>query len=337
MMKLRDTTKMAFKAAIAIAIAELLSFIFNLDRGYWITLTAMALTTQTWGDSLKRSLERVSMTIMGGLCGTALYLVIPPYPVAIVGVLLFFIFITVYLFQIYHGIAIFTLTVFVVFLFALLGNWDLILLRDRILDTALGASIALGVGCFFLPVKTNLAMVFVGHIEKIQASLSLAFIAHHHTSEYVTSQRLYSDFHSLRNNAIAISYEFLFHRINRRAFRLLMTESGFCTQYVVGLIEAYHWLGPYLTEKDKVHVMLALQTTQYNLDSLKKRLEKETHSPMLQATNLMDLLARAIQSEPARFASLNTEVLGFFNLMYFFTRLNIRLNNIYSLLGKMND
>ncbi|MDP1603047.1 MAG: FUSC family protein [Legionella sp.] len=335
-MRLRDTTKMAYKAAIAIAIAELISFIFHLERGYWITLTAMALTTQTWGDSLRRSLERVSMTILGGLCGTALYLVIPENPVLILSLLLFFIFFTVYLFQIYHLIAAFALTGFVVFLFATLGDWDLVMLRDRILDTALGAVIALVVGWFFLPVKTNIIEIFVGQIEKIQASLHLAFTSKNQISDQVACQRLYSDFQLLRNNALSINYEFFFQRINRRNFCLLMTESTFCIQYVVGLIEAYRWLGPYLSEKDKAHIMLAVQTTHHNLDTLKFRLKRESHAAMLQPANLTDLLTKSIHNEPLRFASLETEVLGFFNLMYFFVRLNTRLNNVYLLMGKMN-
>lgn len=64
---------MAWQAAIAISIAECISLAFNLERGYWTTLTAMVLTTQTFGESVKRSLERVSMTILGGLSGTVLY------------------------------------------------------------------------------------------------------------------------------------------------------------------------------------------------------------------------------------------------------------------------
>lgn len=334
---LKDTTKMAYKAAIAIAIAESLSFFFQFERGYWITLTAMALTTQTWGDSLKRSLERVSMTIVGGFCGTCLYFLVPHHQSVIVTIMLVFIFVTVYLFQIYHAIAIFTLTVFVVFLFALLGNWNLDLLRDRILDTACGALIALMVGRFLLPVKTNMIEVFVGHIEKIQASLSLSFLPFQQTNEWVTSQQLYSDFLNLRNNALAIRYEFLFRRISYRDFNLLMTESGFCTQYVVGLIEAYHWLSPYLTPEDKTDVMLALRTTQHNLRSLKKKLHDKKHDSMLQSANLIDLLVKAIKSDPTRFVELNTEVLGYFNLMYFFARLNMRLNHIYLLLGNMKS
>ena len=99
-MKIRATTKRAFQAATAIFIAEVISWHFQLERGYWVTLTAMALTMQTWGESLMRSFERVSMTILGGLVGTALYFIVPRNDVILVSCLLFFVFFTVYIQQI---------------------------------------------------------------------------------------------------------------------------------------------------------------------------------------------------------------------------------------------
>lgn len=148
-MQIKNTTRMAFQAAIAIAISELISSYFNLEHGYWSTLTAMALIAQTWGESVKRSIERVLMTILGGLCGTFLYFfVIPSNEIFVMGILLIFIFLTVYLIPINNLIAVFTLTGFVVFFFALLGDWNFVLLKQRIEETALGALIAVVVGFF---------------------------------------------------------------------------------------------------------------------------------------------------------------------------------------------
>ena len=116
-MKLRATTKRAFQAATAILIAELISGYFQLERGYWMILTAMALTMQTWGESVKRSFERVSMTIIGGIVGTVLYFIVPTNTITAMVLLLVFVFFTVYLLQIYYLLSVFFLTCFVVFLF----------------------------------------------------------------------------------------------------------------------------------------------------------------------------------------------------------------------------
>ncbi|MGQ3889933.1 FUSC family protein [Legionella sp. CNM-1927-20] len=335
MMKLRNTTKRGCQAAIAIAIAELLTYLFQLERGYWVTITAMALTMHTWGDSLRRSLERVSMTILGGCVGTILYWIIPSNHTFILLIMLAFVFFTVYLFSIYHLIGIFALTGVVVFLFAMLGEWDLILLRDRILDTALGAGIAILVSRFFLPVKANITDIFVSHIEQIQMALDLAFQEGMQNDPIIATQRLHADFQKLRNNALTISYEFLFHRITRRDFCVLMTESSFCIQYAVGLIEAYRWIAPYLTKEERERIIFPIEATHANLTTLKKRLKREDYGPMLPPTNLMDLFNKAINDDPERFSSLDNKALGFFNLMYFFTRLNTRLNDIYYLLSKI--
>lgn len=333
-MALRNTTQMAIQAAIAITIAEIVSYSFELERGYWVTLAAMALTTLTWGDSIKRSLERVSMTILGGGCGTLLYWIVPANQYLILGLLLLFVFFTVFFFQIYHLVAMFALTGFVVFLFALFGDWNLYLLRDRILDTALGAGIAVLVGRFFLLRKTDMVELFVAHIEKIQASLTIAFQSHVPAKEVVNTQHLYTNFQIIRKNAINISYEILFQRINSRDFRLLLTQSAFCTQYVISLIDIYNWVSPHLTHADRHSVDIALKTTQHNLSVLKMHLRKEPHEPMMLVVNLNELLIKAIKLQPARFATLDSEALGFYNLMYFFARLNTRLHEIHLLLGK---
>ncbi|MCE3043661.1 FUSC family protein [Legionella sp. 16cNR16C] len=334
-MALRNTTKIAWQAAAAITIAEILSYFLNLERGYWITLTAMALTTQSWGESLKRSLERVSMTILGGAGGTLLYWLTPQNQYVILGIMLLFVFFAVYLFQIFHLAAMIALTGFVVYLFAMFGDWNLYLLRERILDTALGAAIALTVSTYCMPVRTNVVDLFVRYIEKIQASLSNEFLNRPISSQPVTVQQLYLEYQLIRKNALSISYEVLFHRINRKDFHLLLTQTAFCTHYVVGLIEAYSWLSSYINEEDKKRILLAVDTTINNLDTLKKRLKKETHAPMLPAINIIDILTKAIKADPARFSTLESKSLGFFNLMYFFTRLNTRLNEIYSLLEKV--
>ncbi|WP_133130972.1 FUSC family protein [Legionella yabuuchiae] len=106
-MNLKNTTKMGLQAAVAIAIAELISLNFKVERGYWITLTAMALTTQTWGESIKRSFERVGMTVLGGAAGTALYFTLPANNELILAFLLFFVFFTSFMMPIYHLIAVF--------------------------------------------------------------------------------------------------------------------------------------------------------------------------------------------------------------------------------------
>lgn len=333
-MKLRNTTKMAFQAAVAIALAEIISLYFDFDRGYWITLTAMALTTQTWGESVKRSLERVGMTGLGGVVGTALFFFLPDNQPMVLILLLTFIFFTVYTLKIYHLVSVFFLTCFVVFLFALIGSWTWLMLRERILDTALGALIALTVGWFFFSLKTDINDLFIGYLQKMKALLATVFGVTIPVRAVVTSQKMAADFEKIRKDALSIRYELLFHRLNPQDFYAVLNQMARCTQYVINLIESYQWLMPHMSKEDNASIGIAAKTTEHNIDMLIMQLQKQPGTMMAPATSVSDLLTKAIADNPCRFATLESDALGFFSLMYFFTQLNTCLNEVYALIDK---
>ncbi|WP_165474708.1 FUSC family protein [Legionella nagasakiensis] len=328
-MKLRNTTKMAIQAAIAIAIAELISEYFAFERGYWITLTAMALTAQTWGESVKRSIERVGMTILGGCVGTALYFLLPADRTIILFFLITFVFFTIYLIKIQHLAAMFFLTCFVVFLFALIGNWNLMLLRARIVDTALGAGLALVVGCFLFPIRTNITDLFIGYLQKMNALLTTV-IKTRQVRTFVSSHVLSMDFQDIKKNALLIRYELLFHRLSGRDFLTVLNGIGRCSHYMSNLIESYQWFLPHLCEEDLSLIEEAANTTKHNINVLILQLQKDGAGTMLPAANVSSLLEKAIADYPERFASLESDALGFYSLMYFFTQLNHSLNEVFS-------
>ena len=107
-----------------------------------------------------------------------------------------------------------------------------------------------------------------------------------------------------------------------------------CTQLEIGLIETYTWLVPHLTKDENEIITVAVATTSHNMDALIKVLQKNKQATILPCTELAGLLKRAIEEDPTRFASLESDALGFFNLIYFFTRLNTCIDEIYQLLYK---
>jgi len=226
------------------------------------------------------------------------------------------------------------LTCFVVFLFALIGNWNWHLLRARIFDTALGALIALIVGGFFFSLKTNVANVFVGYVQKMKAILLTELISTNQRRTAATSQYLAADFQKIRKAAIAIRYELLFYRLSAQDFNTLLNQTSLCTRYVINLIESYHWLLPHLCKTDVQLINMAAVTTTHNIESLALCLDEKMHPAMIPAVNVSDLITNAIADNPARFATLESDALGFFSLMYFFTRLNTSLNEMYLLASK---
>lgn len=334
-MELRSTTKMAYQAALSIAIAEFIGVYFFVERSYWITLTAMALTTQTWGESVKRSLERVGMTILGGAVGTALYFYLPENrPDVLLGLILFFVFFTVYMAKIQYLISVFFLTCYVVFLFAMLGEWNLRLLSLRIIDTAVGALIAVIVGFFFFSLKTNVENVFIDFLQKTKAVLIASFTTVHVSPNVIDGRELLTDFQLIKKKAISIRYELLFHRLSGVDFNRLLNKFMFCAEVVVNLTEAYQWLSSHLTEEEKEIVVLAVDTTVHNLQVIIQRLEGENDKELLSEANFSGLLTKAIAEDPNRFASLESDALGFFSLIYFFSRLNVQLKEVCEIISK---
>jgi hypothetical protein len=331
-MELRNTTKMALQAALAIGVAECLSLFLFTDKGYWITLSAMALTTQTWGESVKRSFERVGMTILGGIAGTALYFYLPDNYNLVLGFLLLFIFFTTYMMPIYHLVAVFFLTCFVVFLFALIGHWDWLLLKTRVIDTIVGAGVALFVGSFFFPLRRNVSCMFVLYLQKMKASLDATI----HPSEIrspISNQQLAVDFQEIKHDAMAIRYQLLFHRLNAQQFNALLQYVGFCVHFTINIIESYKWLSCRLCDEEIPMVKKAVETTEHNIQALVDLLEKKPCAQLLPVTNVSDLLQHEINRCPKRFSSLESDALGFFSLMYFFTQLNINLNHAFDMLN----
>ena len=334
-MQLRHTTKMATQAAIAIALAELISRFFYIERGYWITATAMALTAQTWGESVKRSFDRVGMTILGGSLGTLLFFYLPRHePTVYIFLALVFVFFAIYLLKIYPLISVFFLTCFVVFSFSLLGDWTIYVLQARIIDTVLGAVIALVVGFCFFSSKTSISGLFIDYLQKIKAMMTMTFDKISPQKTSITSPSLLADFQKIKKNSLSIRYELLFHRLNIRDFNFLLNKIAMCTQLEIGLIETYTWIVPHLTKDENEIITVAVATTSHNMDALIKVLQKNKQATILPCTELAGLLKRAIEEDPTRFASLESDALGFFNLIYFFTRLNTCIDEIYQLLYK---
>ncbi|KTC64475.1 Predicted membrane protein (plasmid) [Legionella adelaidensis] len=333
-MELRNTTKMAIQAALAISIAEIISLTFVFDRGYWITLTAMALTTQTWGESIKRSFERVGMTILGGLVGTALYFLLPQQGSHLFFFLLIgFIFFTVYLIRIHHLVSVFFLTCVVVFLFALFGNWTWDLLRIRIVDTILGAIIALIVGFLVFPLKTNINGLLVNYLEKMKALLT-TFFTNTKVRTLVTRQSLSTDLQKIRKAALAIRYELFFHRLKPADFNAALNNLVIATRYTFNLVESSEWLFPHFTEEEAQMMAVAYKTTEKNLLILINYLRSKNAEEMLGTKHLSCLIEKTIQENPKKFAELNSDALGFFSLLYFFIQVNMHLKELYQLLAK---
>lgn len=144
------TARYALRAAAAATIGIFISKWFNVDHGYWIPFTAMIVTQPYFGATLKKSIDRVVGTVLGGLAaGLILRL---PTGIYAKELMLFASFVfMVYFIRKHYAAAAFFITFSLVLLFNLEDSYHEWLLLIRALSTIGGAALAIIAGFAVLP------------------------------------------------------------------------------------------------------------------------------------------------------------------------------------------
>lgn len=176
-MRISVEAKLGMRAALAVIIALCICHIFGLQRAYWAVLTALALITQSWGESIQKAYTRFGMTIAGCVVGYAVFLLAGHPQWLVLSCLLIGIFGMAYFFVVSYAWAMFFLGLIVVGVFMYLGLWSLELLWERIYETAIGCIVASVVTGLFMPVYAtqgfyqNLQKALEGFITQLKKTL----------------------------------------------------------------------------------------------------------------------------------------------------------------------
>ncbi len=138
---------LAMRGAAAAAIAILITTVLSLQRPYWVIMIAVVLVNQTTGQSLRRSGERVAATLAGFAIGWGLEWITSPHHWVQIGIMMAAVFLAVFFRQSWgrgsYAWMMLFISLYVVFLFAVLGEWSPAIFAERIADTCLGAGAAL--------------------------------------------------------------------------------------------------------------------------------------------------------------------------------------------------
>ena len=138
----------ALRLALITTFAELLAWVLQLPRGYWITLTALVALKPNFGGTSETTVQRVVGTILGGIIGIILILLVKN-PLAIAVCFLLLVFVAMSVRSLSYSIFIILLTPAIILLLNLIsaGGWQVGVLR--IFDSFLGGILAL-VGSYLL-------------------------------------------------------------------------------------------------------------------------------------------------------------------------------------------
>jgi len=144
------TNRYALRSAIAATFALFIYKWFHIDHGYWLPFSVMIVIQPYFGATLKKALDRIAGTLLGGLTGSLLLYL--PVGLHLKEVILFLTFILmVYYIRKQYAVAAFIITLNLVLLFNIDSAYSNMILITRALCTIGGALLAVVSGFALLP------------------------------------------------------------------------------------------------------------------------------------------------------------------------------------------
>ena len=232
---------LAVRAAVAASAAIFVSHRLMLERSYWSVLVAVVVLSETWGVSLQRALQRTVMTVLGCLVGWGLHSLAARSEPAQVMLLSVSIFLALY----FRGASVgkksyswmmFFISVYVVFLYAVIGKWSASIVIERLFDTAVGAAVAIAACVVILPPAARTALE--QQLARLRDRGRELFEQLPDSSKPGAADDLLRDLERMRSNLSAVRYEFIFEPKRRERSQLAIRAAEELGLHLAGLIVA---------------------------------------------------------------------------------------------------
>ena len=140
----------AIRLSACFLVGYMLMLGFNIEKGEWILLTSLFVCQPSYSETRRRLFQRVLGTLTGVLVGVLIVQVLPTMAGQVVLML-----VSGYAFCVWlrknYAVSVIFITVFVVAAFNLLSGKGLVILEPRILDTLIGAALAIAAVRFLWP------------------------------------------------------------------------------------------------------------------------------------------------------------------------------------------
>ncbi|WP_262245983.1 FUSC family membrane protein [Parapedobacter soli] len=141
----------SLRMAIVMGIGYLVSLTFDVGtHSYWILMTIMVILKPGFSLTKERNFQRLIGTIIGGIAGAILLLVVNDETLLFV-LLLLFMMATYSLMRINYVVSVMFMTPYVLILFSFLGVDTFVILQERIIDTLIGSGLAFLSSYIILP------------------------------------------------------------------------------------------------------------------------------------------------------------------------------------------
>jgi Fusaric acid resistance protein-like len=320
------------RLAIQVGASALVALAFvdevDLERPYWVVLTAVIVMVGSFGETLARSIDRTVGTLLGLLAGFAIYwaatsLSIPGIVLLAVSApcVIFFKFASYRLFVV-------AITVLLVFLFRLGGGDDALLIA-RLVDTAIGAAIATVVSLAVLRIPTlkPVTTTIDAYVEALKAMVhdSLGAVVAGEWSEAIDSRA-----NALRDSETGL--ERLIDALKMES--ALLGGGGRVARGALSLLPIVRWhvdtmiqaaepaalcgLGPEIAEELKsIDARIAA-----NLELLRQALETGVQQPVPRLDDYAERIETTLAPKLAEGAGTRRDVMTVLNVILALRRLN---------------
>lgn len=137
-----STFRHALRMSIVMGLGYLISLYFNVGaHSYWILLTIMVILKPGFGLTKQRNFQRLTGTIIGGIGGAIIVMLIHDQLVLFI-LLLVLMMATYSLIRINYIVSVMFMTPYVLIMFSFFEENTLMIVRERILDTMIGSGLA---------------------------------------------------------------------------------------------------------------------------------------------------------------------------------------------------
>jgi uncharacterized membrane protein YccC len=270
------------------------------------------------------------MTILGGFTGTLIFILIKGYLYLLFPIMMLTIFFMVYSFGYSFKSSAFFVTMFVVFLFGMIGHWDFQLLEIRIYETILGATIAVLTSLIFMPshAKSNFKYQARNYVAQCKELIDKSFnIASHSENAIIITDlrdKLFKSLNQLSETYNTSTYEMLVTLVPRKEARQLLNNYSVLIHYVTSLLEAspfFHY--QLLTEESKKQLKEVQHTLLQNISIIIYKFDQQNNEKSIESLDFkLDTLTESCLLALKTNNEVSTGTMHMISFIYYIRKIN---------------
>lgn len=249
-----------FRYAIRLSTCFLIGYIlivtFNLEKGHWILLTSLFVCQPSYSETRRRLFQRILGTLSGVIAGVLIVQILPTKAGQIILLLS-----AAYAFFVWlkknYALSVVFITIFVIAAFNIIADKGVAIMGPRILDTLIGAILAIGVVRFMWPdwQYKKLPKLLATAINKNKEYFSRILLEYDQLSEDDLAYRISRYQAHQADNSLAMAWRGMklepkqHQKLQKRAFSLTYLNHALLSY--LSALGAHRNTPNYMTEKEQ--------------------------------------------------------------------------------------